>query len=134
MSGDLKEAKDWRRLLQAPSGDQAIGQARTLVSTLVSAASARSIASSMSAQHAGALAERALSVDPASADWQAVSSALSQLRDGIVAGRADADLRRVVTAALQPLLKLAGSNVRGAAPDDLSGSLRGAWADEARRR
>lgn len=134
LSGDLKEAKDWRRLLQAPSGDQAIGQARTLVSTLVSAASARSIASSMSAQDAGALAERALSVDPASADWQAVSSALSQLRDGIVAGRADVDLRRVVTAALQPLLKLAGSNVRGAAPDDLSGSLRGAWADEARRR
>jgi hypothetical protein len=134
LSGDLKEARDWRRTLLPPAGDARVDQARSILSTLLRAAAAPRIDEVLTADAAGTLAERALATDPSSTDWQATSSALNKLRDLVSSGKPDAEQRAVLNAAVAPLVRLGGAAVRGGTAEDVGGGLRGTWADEARRR
>jgi hypothetical protein len=83
----------------------------------------------------GALAEEALAVDPASAEWRRISTALTALRDRLVAARSPDDVRRAMHDATLPLLAM--SRKRDVSPGESSNlpdSLKSAWSDEARRR
>ena len=135
LTGDLKDAKDWRRLLEAPTTDPKVAQARAILGRLFDLGAAPVLSAAVTPEAAGALSEQALAVDPGSPDWQQISAALSRMRDGLAARRPDTELRQQLTAAIVPLVKLSkASALRGGGDDESARGLRGAWADEARRR
>jgi hypothetical protein len=81
------------------------------------------------------MAERALAVDPASPEWQRISTALTRLREAVASGRTREDLRAAIRAVVAPLSAAArrGAAAIGEQPA-ADEALRSAWTGEARRR
>ncbi len=80
LSGELSSAADWRRELFPSELDGSKVTARDLLARAVELAPAIR-ARTLPANVLTALAESALTIGPASAEWQAISSALLRLRD-----------------------------------------------------
>ena len=83
LTGELKEASNWRRELDPAAVDRRTGEARRILSRLL-AAMPESVEQRRKARtRSAALGEEALAVDPASAEWQEISQALRELGSSI---------------------------------------------------
>jgi hypothetical protein len=135
LSGDLAEAGNWRRDVQLATIDLETREARAILAGLLELTSANNPdAGRQSIQSIAALSEEALAVNPASAEWQAISKRLARVRDALSGKRSGPDLRQVVQEAATPLLSLARKASIAADTPATTGALRSAWADEVRRR
>ena len=135
LTGDLKEASGWRRSPEVAAGDTAAARARSLLNRLLSLAADGGLPPAAASVAVGALAEEALAVDPGSADWRRISTALTAIRDGLMSNRSAGDIRLAVRGAVAPLIAMSRkSSVRLSESADQPDGLRSAWADEARRR
>ena len=82
LTGDLKEASDWRRLLTPATDDPRTREARLLLSRVLDLHSGRTAPPPpRRLPRLAACAEEALAIDPSSADWQKISASLTRLRD-----------------------------------------------------
>jgi hypothetical protein len=129
MTGETSTASDWRRDLILPVDDNTVRAARGLLARLLDL-SPSILDGSAQPSVLTSLAEDALAVNPAAAEWQAIATSLLQLRDA--RGKRPAD--RLPT--LNQLLAQVGAVVRRESlttrPFD-STALRSAWAEEPRR-
>ncbi len=128
LTGEISTASDWRRELLPPVPEASVIAARGLLARLLELAPSLK-AESTSPLLLTTLAEKALAIDPASADWQAVSKGLLQLREsgGGELGRS-ATLNQVV-ARVAAIADRASLTMR---PLDRNPSLKSAWAEAAR--
>jgi hypothetical protein len=135
LTGDLKEASDWRRSLDEATADPKTRQARALLARLLELLPEGDLPPASASGVVGTLAEEALAVDPGSPDWQRISAALTKLRDVVAAGRAPDEVRRLVREAVTPLVALSKKGaVRVGDTGGATDALRSAWSGEARRR
>jgi hypothetical protein len=103
LSGDLKEATDWRRDPAAASDRREVAEAHGILAGLLAAA-----AGSADAGNAlmTALAERALTVKPGSAEWQEIAAAVLRTTASTAGDSAAPDRRRALQDAASRLLNL----------------------------
>jgi Domain of unknown function (DUF4175) len=135
LTGDLKEASDWRRSLEPATRDPKTREARLLLARLLDLLPDGGLPPSAAAGVVGALAEQALAVDPGSPDWQRTSAALVRLRDALGSGRTPDEVRRAVREAVTPLVTVSRKGaVRSGDAGESADAIRSAWAAEARRR
>jgi hypothetical protein len=128
LTGEISTASDWRRERLPSVPEASVIAARGLLARLLELAPSLK-AGSASPLSLTTLAEEALATDPASADWQAVSKGLLQLREpGGTDIERSATLNQVVTH-VAAIADRASLTMR---PLDRNPSLRSAWA-EARR-
>ena len=126
LSGELAEARDWRREAHRAEPDAEAQAARALLARLLDLAP-RLERESVPAAAATALAEAALAIAPADPEWQQIAQRLQAL-SGPRPGEVEAEFRSVVKAVAANI----GRRSPAAPPDTGAGSLRSAWA-EARR-
>lgn len=134
LTGDLAEAADWRRSVEPAEADRQAAAAQALLRDLLStiAAAAGAVDSATIARQIGALAERALAIDPGSPDWQGVASALLSFRSAVDGPRSAREQRaQAAVAALTPLIRAQAPQAAPASSGDAV--LRGAWAAGERR-
>ena len=135
LTGDLKEAADWRRLLAPPTDDPKVRDARLLLSRLLDLTSVSGRPPVTAAGPVGRLAEEALAIDPSSADWQSISASLTRLRDTLASQRDPEIVRKAVRDSMSPLLAMVRKGaVRGPQEDPAGDTLRSAWAAEGKSR
>ncbi len=135
LSGELDRAADAARQVPPATADRIASAARELLNELLVLAPGVAATSTNGQARLTALAERALAVAPADESWQTVSRDLLQLRDAAArrAARAEVDAR--LTAIVGKLRSEARKDSpAGAAADVRNPALRGAWAQEVRRR
>ncbi|MET0216167.1 MAG: hypothetical protein ABW292_24375, partial [Vicinamibacterales bacterium] len=128
LTGDMSTASDWRRELLPPVSEASVIAARGLLARLLELAPSLK-AGSTSPLALTTLAEEALAIDPASADWQAVSKGLLQLRES---GRTEHERSATVN---QVVVRVAGIADRASLsmrPLDRNPSLNSAWAEAGR--
>jgi hypothetical protein len=136
LTGKLDEAKGWLRVLPAAPADPRAQRIRELLADLTAAGSRLSGADrAASAAAVGELPERALAIDPGNPEWQQISAQLIAVRDAVRAGAAAetfvARFGEALTAMVSQVRRVAmprGLDVD--APDP----LRGAWAEELKKR
>ena len=135
LTGDLKEATDWRRLLTPATDDPKTREGRLLLSRLFDLFPDGSVPPPSAASAVERLAEGALAIDPASPEWQQISAALTRLRAALTTGANPDAVRAAVRDSVTPLLGVVRKGaVRGMAADPGSDALRSAWAAEGRPR
>jgi len=135
LTGDLKEASDWRRLLAPATDDPKTRDARLLLSRVLDLTPANGPPPASAAPAVGRLAEEALAIDPSSADWQKISASLTRLRDTLVSANDPDAVRRAVRDTVNPLLAMVRKGaVRGTEEDPSGDALRSAWAAEGKSR
>ena len=128
LTGEISTASDWRRELLPPVPEASVIAARGLLARLLELAPSLK-AGSTSPLSLTTLAEEALAIDPASADWQAVSKGLLQLREaGGTELERSATLNQVV-ARVAAIADRASLTMR---PLDRNPSLKSAWAEAGR--
>ena len=128
LTGEISTASDWRRELLPPVPEASVIAARGLLARLLELAPSLK-AGSTSPLPLTTLAEEALAIDPASADWQAVSKGLLQLREaGGTELERSATLNQVV-ARVAAIADRASLTMR---PLDRNPSLKSAWAEAGR--
>jgi hypothetical protein len=139
LTGRLDEARDWTRKRPDQASDLRAEGIRGLLADLM--AMRETLASTdtaSSAKAVGTLMERALAIDPADAAWQQIAIRLGALREAVAsrAPRETIDARfadavsHVVDEARRTAMRTGPAGIdRGPA-----GSLRGAWAEELRKR
>jgi hypothetical protein len=130
LTGEIKDASDWKReVLPAVEDPQALAARRLLERLIELSPTVRS--NTVDPKVLTAMAEEALAVDPSVSEWQAISKGLVQLRD---AANASADDRSKLLAKTVALVTtMAQRNTLEMHPSDRAGSaLRGAWAEERR--
>ena len=128
LTGEISTASDWRRELLPPVPQVSVIAARGLLARLLELAPSLK-AGSTSPLSLTTLAEEALAIDPASADWQAVSKGLLQLREsGGTELERSATLNQVV-ARVAAISDRASLTMR---PLDRNPSLKSAWAEAGR--
>jgi hypothetical protein len=135
LTGDLKEASNWRRVLVDPTADPKTRDARLLLSRLLDLATEGGAPAASTAPSIARLAEEALAIAPDSPEWQKISSSLIRLRDA-VANQSDPNLvRNAIRESVAPLLAVVRkSAVHGADADPVGEALRGAWTAEGKSR
>jgi hypothetical protein len=135
LTGDLKEATDWRRLLTPATDDPKTREGRLLLSRLFDLFPDGSVPPASAASAVERLAEDALAADPASPEWQKISAALTRLRAALTSGANPDAVRAALGDSVTPLLGVVRKGaVRGMAGDSGSDALRSAWAAEGRSR
>ena len=128
LTGEISTASDWRRELLPPVPDASLVAARGLLARLLELAPSLK-SGSTSSLPLTTLAEEALAIDPASADWQAVSKGLLRLREvGGTERERSATLNQVV-AGIAAIADRASLTMR---PLDRNPSLKSAWAEAGR--
>lgn len=131
LTGELASAADWRRELFPAITDGRMVSAGEILARVVELAPAMQ-SGTIPPAALTALAEQALTVDPASADWQKISRAFIELRDR---GSSGADERaraaNAIVAALNAVVQRQALRPNGPASSD--SSLAGAWGEERRR-
>jgi hypothetical protein len=129
LTGETSTAADWRRELFPARFDGPQTAARAIVSRLLEL-SPEIRAGSLPPAALTAFAEEAIAVDPASAEWQAISRHLLQLRDAKDDGGARAKMLSTTVTSIVAIVQRSAPPVRGAPRVD---ALRSAWAEERRR-
>ena len=128
LTGEISTASDWRRELLPPVPEVSVIAARGLLARLLELAPSLKTGST-SPLSLTTLAEEALAIDPASADWQAVSRGLLQLRE---AGGTEVERSATLNQVVARVAAIADQTSLTMRPLDRNPSLRSAWA-EARR-
>ena len=136
LTGKLDEAKGWLRVLPAAPADPRTQRIRELLANLTAAAERLSGADgAASAAAVGELPERALAIDPGNPEWQQISVQLIAVRDAIRAGAAAetfaARFGEALTAMVAQVRRVA---VPRGLDVDSSDPLRGAWAEELKKK
>ena len=135
LTGDLKQASDWRRLVTPATDDPRTREARLLLSRVLDLTRANGPPPGAVAPAVGRLAEQALAIDPSSADWQKISASLMRLRDTLATRRDPGAVQQAVRDAVLPIIAMVRKGaVRGAADDPSADALRSAWAAEGKSR
>jgi hypothetical protein len=136
LTGKLDEASSWTRKLAESRIDREAAVIRDLLAGAVAVAEKLTTSSSPSlAAEVGRLAEEALAIDSTKSEWQQISSRLSALRDTIASGTSRETQEQRLADALTPLVEQARqiSVPTGLLPAPAD-PLRGAWAEELKRR
>jgi hypothetical protein len=131
LTGETSGAVDWKRELAPTAPDAPTQAARDLLRKLIDLAPALRAGSANPADLT-TMAEQALAVDASAPEWQAVSKALVQLRDGMT--RAPEERSKRLGEALAPVAALTQRGAltpRAANPGDAA--LRSAWGEEKRK-
>jgi hypothetical protein len=130
LTGEMKDASDWKRDIPPPVHDPQSLAARRVLERLI-ALSPAVRANTVDPQVLTSMAEEALAVDPSATEWQEISKSLMALRDR---GSAATEERSTLLArAVAVATTLAQRNTLKARPLDRgSATLRGAWAEERR--
>jgi hypothetical protein len=135
LTGDLKEASDWRRVLMDATDDPKSRDARLLLSRLLDLASDDGTPAATAGPAIARLAEEALAIAPGSPEWQQISASLTRLRDAVTNQRDSTAIQTAVRESVTPLLAVVRKRaVRGTDADPSSDALRGAWAAEGKSR
>lgn len=135
LTGELSSAGDWRRELHPATLDPKTRDARAILSRILDVAASIRAERHVDPSALATLAEQALAIDPAAADWQLASRRILAVREALSAGRATSELNAALNAALAPVLAQTQRGARPAASRGTrsSGALLSAWAEEARR-
>ena len=128
LTGEISTASDWRRELTPPVPEASVIAARGLLARLLALATALK-AGSTSSLWLTALAEEALAIDPTSADWQAVSKGLLQLRE---AGGTELERSATLNLVVARVAAIADRASLTMRPLDRNPSLKRAWAEAGR--
>jgi hypothetical protein len=139
LSGRLDEASEWTRKLPDPARDLRSEAVRALLADMIAMRETlTSTEAASSAKTVGALMERALAIDPADPTWHQISSRLAALRDAIASRAAREAIDARYADAVSPVVAEARRASIPAGPAGIdpesSGRLRGAWAEELRKR
>lgn len=126
LTGDTSTAADWRRELSPPAPDVAREAARGLLGRLLEL-SPSIAAGTVPAMTLTGLAEDALAIDAAAADWQEVSKGLLQLRDSPGNATARTSSLNSVVARVSAIVARASLSTR---PLERDRTLRSAWAED----
>jgi hypothetical protein len=132
LTGELASASDWRRELFPATADAGMATANEILARVVELAPAMR-SGTIPPTALTALAEQALTVDPASPDWQKISRAFIELRDRGGSSSADDRARaaNAIVAALNAVVQRQA--LRPNSPAGVDSSLAGAWGEERRR-
>ena len=136
LTGRLDDASGWTRKPPDPAPDVRSQAVRDLLTDMIAMREAlTSTEAASSAKRVGSLMERALAVDPADPAWQQISIRIGALREAI-ASRAP---RETIDARFADAVSLIVAEARRAStPAGIEsgrpGPLRGAWAEELRKR
>jgi hypothetical protein len=135
LTGELDAAADWRRKLTPVVVDRTMRESRALMVELLDIAAAIHARGQVPDQRFTRLAEQALAVEPAAAEWQDVAAKLIRLRDAVAEKRPASEVKARMNDAIAPVLAAAGRNARrGQDAATLPATrLFSAWAEEARR-
>jgi hypothetical protein len=130
LTGELSQAGDWRREVDAPTVDRETLAARTLLAALLDAASDISAGRNVDAAAFTSLAEQAVAINAADPVWQDVARRLQQAA-AAPTGAAQARLAE----AIAPVIARArrGARMPAHPATQAPSRLRGAWALEAER-
>jgi hypothetical protein len=131
LTGELGSAANWRREVVAAREMRPAATARLLFGRVLEL-SPKIQAGTIPSAALEAIAEDAIAVDPASAEWQAISKQLLQLRDSSGPGEERAKLLNRTGAALATAARKDAPIAHP--PSGAAGRLRAAWAEEQRRR
>jgi len=135
LTGDLKEAADWRRILAPATEDPKARDARLLLGRLLDLSTESGVPPPSAAAAVGSLAEEALAVDPGSPAWQQISASLTRLREALTNRRESDAVRKAARDSVAPLLSVVRKGaVRGIDVDPSGDVLRSAWAAEGKSR
>jgi hypothetical protein len=130
LTGETKDAADWKREIPPPTPDPQALAARRLLERLIALSPALR-ANTVDPQALTAMAEEALAIDPAASEWQAVSKGLIQIRDSTSATTDERS--KLFAQAVAVVSMLAQRNTLTSRPSDRANeALRGAWAEERR--
>ena len=128
LTGEISTASDWRRELLPPVPEASVIAARGLLARLLEIAPSLK-AGSTSPLSLTTLAEEALAIDPASAEWQAVSKGLLQLREG---GGTEVERSATLNQVVARVAAIADRASLTMRQLDRNPSLRAAWAEAGR--
>jgi hypothetical protein len=126
LSGDTSSASSWGREVSAPPADAAAEAARALLGRLLELSPAL-VAGTVPAAAITGLAENALSIDAAAADWQQISRSLLQLRDTRGTAEQRSAVLNQVVGTVSTIVARSSLSTR---PVDRERALRSAWAEE----
>jgi hypothetical protein len=131
LTGELGTAANWRREVAAAREEGPATRARLLFDRVLEL-SPTIQAGTIPTAALEAIAEEALAVDPAAAEWQAISKHLLQLRN---TSSPPEERAKLLNQTVSALATAARKDASVAHPRDwTAGSLRAAWAEEQRRR
>jgi hypothetical protein len=128
LTGEIATASGWRRELLPPVPEASVIAARGLLARLLELAPSLK-SGATSPLSLTTLAEEALAIDPASADWQAVSKGLLQLRE---AGGTELERSTTLNQVVARVAAIADRASLTMRPLDRNPSLRSAWAEAGR--
>jgi hypothetical protein len=131
LSGNLADASSWKRELFPAHEDVPATRARVLLARLLEL-SPEIRRGELPKAALTALAEEALSIDPASGDWQAISRSMIELRDTTASTPRREELVNQAARSIAGILRqtAAGAARSGVAAD----TLRSAWQDARERK
>ena len=131
LTGELASASDWRReLFPSLANGQLVSANEILARVLEMAPALR--AGSVPPNALTALAEQALVIDPASADWQRISRAFLDLREKMPANETErATAANAIVASLSAVVQRQALRARPSTRGE--STLAGAWGEERRR-
>ena len=130
LSGELSDAFDWPRDVEAASLDRETREARALLAQLVEVAGAIADGRALDLTALAALPERALAIGPAADDWQQTSRRLAALRDAVSAHAPAKDQLAILDDVLPAVIRRAGKGARAIPETGVGspGALLGSWA------
>jgi hypothetical protein len=131
LTGELASASDWRReLFPSLANGQLVSANEILARVLEMAPALR--AGAVQPNALTALAEQALVIDPASADWQRISRAFLDLREKMPANVTErATAANAIVASLSAVVQRQALRARPSTGGE--STLAGAWGEERRR-
>jgi hypothetical protein len=131
LTGETSSAADWQRELPPAVPDSRTRAARALLARLLRLTHSIN-ADSAEASALTVLAEEALAVDPAAGEWQAISTSLLQLRDGLRENPTERSMR--LNRAVSLISAVLQRDVIVTRPlDRENAALRSVWAREHRQ-
>ena len=135
LTGELKDATDWHRMPAPAADDPKARDARLLLARVLDVVGDTGQPPAAASSAVGRLAEEALAIDPASADWRKISSSLTRLRHALATRHEAGAVRAAVGDVVTPLLAVVRKGaVRGPVSDPSGDALRSAWAAEGKSR
>jgi hypothetical protein len=127
LTGELSDARDWRRDPNPPSLDRDTREARLLLARILDTASAVQDGRAIDRSVFTSLAEQALAIDPGAAIWQDVARRLHQVQAG-----ARQSTSSQLSEAIGPVIARArrGARMPSQPATQSPAGLKGAWARE----
>jgi hypothetical protein len=132
LTGNLDDARPWRRALSGPPRDPRVQEIRNLLTDLIALVDRLPVVGKEASVLASAkLPERALAIAPSDPEWLQISTKLAALRDAVESSEAADTINHRFRDALGPIVVQARRSATPSGIDPgVTDSLRGAWSDE----